>query len=123
MGFFHDLIKGFSEAAKAGADFNPEFDKVIGLMESLHAEGKLDDTLYAAEQSFEAEHKEYLAKGTHTNAADSAREISSMNHFMDALKNSVDSLDPSLKADAQHLIDLKEQMTNILGGFKSLKQN
>ncbi len=117
MGFLTNVIKGFKEAAKAGKDFNPELEKVIAKIESLHAEGKLDDTLYAAEQAYVKEHADYAAKGLHTNAADSAAEVSAINHFITALKNSIDTLDPSLKDEAAHLVDLKEQMMNILGGF------
>lgn len=121
MGFISKVISGFRSAAKAGKDFTPLLEEVVTKLESLHAEGKLDQQLYAAEQAYEAEHKAYAAKGDRTDAADSNADVAAMNHFMNALKESLNTLDPSVKEDAAHLLDLKDQMMNILGDIVKTK--
>lgn len=115
MSFIKNVLVGFKDAVKAGSDFNPTLETVLGEIETLHQQGHLDQVLYQAEQSYVKEHEEYTAKGIHTNAADSQREVREMDHFIKALEATVDGLEPPLKEDAEKLLDLHDKMKNILG--------
>ena len=115
MGFFKNLITGFTEAAKAGGEFNPVLATVMSEIEDLHRKGHLDQVVYDAEQAYEKEHAEYKAKGIHTDAADSQRESAELKHFMNALKAKVDTIDPSAQDDVKKLLELQSKMENILG--------
>lgn len=117
MGFFSNLVKTFKEAAKAGSDFTPEMEGVLQKIEELHAQGKLDDVVYKAEQAYEKEHAEYLAKGTHTNAQDSQNDSAALKHFLDTLKADMPHLDPSIREHAAKLLELRDKMENILGNL------
>lgn len=122
MSLFKNLgnfISTFKDAVKAGSDFNPLLKEVMDGIEQLHTEGKLDDVLYQAEQSYEQEHEGYQAKGTHTNALDSKRDVNELNHFMQALSNA-QSITPELKEKVDHLLEMKEDMQKALGPFASM---
>lgn len=115
MSFIKNVIGGFRDAVKAGNEFNPTLEEVLKEIEDLHQQGHLDQVLYEAEQSYVEEHAAYTAKGIHTNAADSQREVREMDHFIKALAAAVDGLEPPLKEDAEKLLDLHDKMKNILG--------
>lgn len=122
MGFFNSMMNGvkkFKDAAKAGEDFNPLLEDVLGEIEKLHSEGKLDGVVYEAEQAFTKEHGEYKAKGAHTNAADSKQDAAALKHFLEALSKA-DGLDGSLKEKVGHLEDLYKKMMDILGPLGKL---
>ena len=114
MGFLKNLISGFREATKAGADFNPALETIMNEIEELHAQGHLDKVVYDAEQAYEKEHAEYAAKGLHTNAADSQRDVAALKHFMEALKKSADTFDSPVKETVEHVLDMYDKMSHIL---------
>ena len=116
MAFFDgvmNFVKKFKEAAKAGADFNPLLESVEKEIEQLHAQGKLDDVLYKAEQEYVKEHGEYISKSS-TTAADSMAENNALKHFIRALANDANMPD-ELKANANKLLELHDKMLSILG--------
>lgn len=117
MGFFSNVVKTMKEAVKAGGDFNPEMETVLKKIEDLHAQGKLDDVVYKAEQAYEKEHAEYTAKGTHTDAADSQRDSAALKHFLDTLKADQSHLDPALQGEVGKLLEMRDKMENILGNL------
>ncbi len=116
MAFFDgvmNFVKKFKEAAKAGADFNPLLESVEKEIEQLHAQGKLDDVLYKAEQEYVKEHGEYISKSS-TTAADSMAENNALKHFIRALAND-ENMPDELKANANKLLELHDKMLSILG--------
>lgn len=122
MGFFKNVISAFSQAAKAGGDFNPVMEESLKKLEGLHAQGKLDDVVYKAEQAYEKEHAAYVAKGTHTDAADSQADSAALKHFLDTLKQDYDHLDPSIQPEIAKLLELRDKMENILGNILKPKE-
>lgn len=119
MGLFDTVgkfIKNFKDAAAAGADFNPLLNEVMEEIEKLHAEGKLNDVIYQAEQAYEKEHAAYQAKGSHTDAADSKNDSAALKHFVSALATSK-NLPGDLQAKAAKIVDLEKTMTDALGIF------
>ena len=121
MAFFDgvkNFIKKFKEAAKAGSDFNPLLESVEKEIEQLHAEGKLDDVIYRAEQAYVEEHGEYQSK-TGTTAADSKADVDALMHFLNTL-SSDDNMPDDLKAKAKELVEMKDKMMSILGPLGKL---
>lgn len=117
MGFFDALkngISSFRDAVKAGSDFNPLLAEVEKEIESLHAQGKLNDVLYNAEQTYVKEHGEYEKNSVGAEAQ--KKEIAALAHFMEALK-SADGIDPALKDKVSSLLDMRDKMENALGGL------
>lgn len=122
MSFFSkitDGIKHFQDAVKAGSDFNPLLTEVMTEIEQLHAEGKLNDVVYEAEQAYEKEHADYAAKGTHTNAQDSKVDVTALKHFITAL-TTADSLPGDLKEKVDRLGNMQELMTKALGPLSGM---
>lgn len=122
MSFFKgvmDTVHRFKDAVKAGGDFNPMLEKVIGELEDLHSQGKLDDVVYKAEQTYTKEHGEYLAKGTHTNALDSKNESNALKHFLAALKES-DVPSPEVHQHINGLLETYQKMQDALGPLGKL---
>lgn len=117
MGFFANAVGAFRKAAKAGSDFNPTLEEVLSKLEQLHGEGKLADTVYKAEQAYTAEHSGYLAKGIHTDAADSQRDVVALRHLMTALREDKDTLDPAVREQTEKLLGLYDDMNHILGNI------
>lgn len=113
------FISNFKDAVKAGSDFNPLLKEVMDEIETLHAQGKLDDILFNAEQSYELEHAAYQAKGTHTNAGDSKGDVKELEHFLAVLAKD-DSMPTNLKEKADRLVKMKEEMMNALGPLGKL---
>ena len=114
MAFMKNLFKAFSEAVKAGSDFNPVLQSVMERMEQLHAQGHLDQVVFQAEQAYQQEHEAYIAKGTHTNAADSQNDLAAIQHFMKALADNKTSLDPSIQPDVEKLLQMRDAMEHVL---------
>ncbi len=116
MAFFDgvkNFIGKFREAAQAGKDFNPLLESVEKEIESLHAQGKLDDVLYKAEQEYTKEHGAYM--NNHSGrAADSMADINALKHFLDVLSKD-ESMDADLKAKAASLLEVHDKMLSILG--------
>lgn len=114
MAFFKHLFSALSEAVKAGSDFNPALAEVMDKLEKLHAQGHLDQVVFAAEQAYEQEHAAYTAKGIHTNAWDSQNDVAALKHFMDALEQCKGNLDPSVAPEVEHLLTMRNAMEHIL---------
>lgn len=122
MGFFSGVLNGihhFQDAVKAGADFNPLLEQVMTEIEQLHADGKLDGVIWQAEQSYEQEHGAYVAKGTHTDAGDSKKDVAALRHFISALSSATDMPD-ALREKAGKLVDMKKAMEDALGPIGKL---
>lgn len=117
MSFFKGVIGAFKDAVKAGSDFNPLFEEVIAKLEQGEREGKLNGVLAQAEQTYTAQHEAYKAKGIHTDALDSQKEVRFLAHFMDVLKKELDTLDPELRAEAVRLLEMRNKMEHILGNI------
>lgn len=115
MGFFGNLISSFKNASKAGEEFNPALAATMEKLEQLHADGHLDNVIFEAEQAYKKEHEEYAAKGIHTDAADSQKDVSAMKHFLDALQKGASQLDPSVLEEVNKVLDLRGKMENIIG--------
>ncbi len=114
MHFFKNVISGFREAAKAGAEFNPTLDTVISSLEELQQQGKLDHVVYEAEQAYVAEHQAYKAKGLRTDAADSQRDVAALRHFMTALQQASGGFEGPVKEQVDKLLDMYDKMQHIL---------
>ena len=116
MAFFDgvmNFVKKFREAAKAGADFNPLLESIEKEIEELHAQGKLDDVLYKAEQSYTKEHGEYMDKKG-TTAAESMADNNALKHFIKVLASD-ENMPEDLKTKASQLIEMQNKMLSILG--------
>ena len=116
MAFFDGImsfVKKFREAAQAGADFNPLLESIEKEIEQLHAQGKLDDVLYKAEQSYTKEHGEYMDKKG-TTAAESMADNNALKHFIKVLASD-ENMPEALKAKASQLIEMQNKMLSILG--------
>lgn len=114
MGFFTNVISGFREAAKAGAEFNPTLDSVLNSLEQLQQQGHLDQVVSNAEQAYVAEHSAYKAKGIHTDAADSQRDVAALKHFMAALESASGSFESPVKEQVAQLLEMYDKMQHIL---------
>lgn len=117
MGFLDGLKNGiasFREAVKAGEGFNPLLAEVEKEIESLHAQGKLNDVLYNAEQAYVKEHGEYEQHGTGVDAQ--KKELAALSHFMEALRGA-DGIAPELKEKVTKLLDMRDKMESALGGL------
>lgn len=117
MGFFANAVGAFRKAAKAGSDFNPVLEEVLSGLEQLHRDGKLEDTVYKAEQAYTTEHTTYLSKGIHTDAADSQRDVQALRHLMTALRQDKEMLEPAVREQAEKLLELYDDMNHILGNI------
>lgn len=114
MAFFKNLFSALSQAVKAGSDFNPALAEVMDKLEQLHAQGHLDQVIFAAEQAYSQEHAAYAAKGIHTDALDSQNDVAALKHFMDALEQGKGNLDPSIAPAVDNLLTMRNAMEHIL---------
>lgn len=122
MSFFKGIMNSvhrFKDAVKAGSDFNPLLETVEKELEALHREGKLDDVLYQAEQSYVKEHGAYVAKGTHTNAFDSQTDVEALRHFLAALKQST-VVSSETQEHISNLLEMHKKMEDALGPLGKL---